>query len=148
MNNLLNLITMPATPALINLGLLALRVGIGILSIFHGAPKIMGGASAWYDLGKMAMSPLGITFFYTFWGFMAAITEFFGGIALVLGIGMRLVNALLVITMIVAAYWHIQKGDGFMVYSFALSLIVVHVALCIIGGDKYSLDYYLHNAGR
>lgn len=139
---------MPATPALINLGLLVLRVGIGILSIFHGAPKIMGGTSAWYDLGKMAMSPLGITFFYTFWGLMAAITEFFGGIALVLGFGMRLVNALLVITMIIAAYWHIQKGDDFMIYSFALSLIVVHVALCIIGGDQYSLDYYLHNAGR
>lgn len=136
---------MPATPALIHFGLLFLRVGIGILSIFHGAPKIMGGVNAWYDLGKMAMSPLGITFFYTFWGFMAAVTEFFGGIALVLGLGMRVVNALLVISMIVAAHWHIQKGDSYMIYSFALTLIVVHTAFFIIGGDHYSLDYYLFN---
>jgi putative oxidoreductase len=148
MNEFLRLITLPTTSTLVHQGLLFLRVGIGILSIFHGAPKIMGGVDKWYQLGHMAMSPLGIHFFYTFWGFMAAFTEFFGGIALILGFCMRPVNSLFVITMIVAAYWHIQKGDPFTVYSFALSLIVVHLAFVIIGGDQYSMDYYLHNAWR
>ena len=66
MNEFLRLLTLPATTPLIHQGLLLLRVGIGILSLFHGGPKIIGGFDKWYQLGQMAMTPLGIHFFYTF----------------------------------------------------------------------------------
>ena len=62
-----------------HIGLLVLRIGIGCMFILHGAPKLFGGAEKWTQIG-MAMASLGIGFIPAFWGFMAAISEFFGGV--------------------------------------------------------------------
>ena len=35
---------------LVNTGLLVLRVGIGIIFIIHGMPKLMGGIEGWTQL--------------------------------------------------------------------------------------------------
>ena len=69
-------------------GLLILRIGLGIMFILHGLPKMMGGPEQWAGLG-MAMGNLGITFAPAFWGFMAAFAELVGGICLLLGIMLR-----------------------------------------------------------
>jgi putative oxidoreductase len=120
--------------------LVFLRVGIGLLTIPHGYPKLMGD---WEQLGITFMFPLGITFLPVIWGFLGAVIEFFGGIALVLGLGTRIASAFLAAMMIVATAWHVVKGDSFMAYSFPLSLFVVFVALAMIGSVGYSLDNYL-----
>lgn len=143
MKYLLDLLVGPATPAMVQLALAFMRVSLGVLMVVHGIPKL-GGMAAWHNLAKTFMFPLGISFWPLFWGFFAAYTEFFGGIMFMLGFGTRVASLFFIIAMIVAAAWHIKKGDPFMVYSHALALIVVFVGFLIIGSGSYSIDEYVH----
>ena len=126
--------------ALVNAGLLVLRIGIGIIFIIHGIPKLMGGVETWTQLGS-TMSMVGISFAPAFWGFMAAAAEAIGGLFIILGFLHRSVALMLVFTMIVAVLMHVMSGDPFGVYSNALKGLVVFVALTITGPGKYSIDY-------
>ena len=126
--------------ALVNAGLLVLRIGIGIIFIFHGFPKLMGGVEPWTQLGS-TMSVMGITFAPAFWGFMAAATEVGGGLFIIFGLLHRLVALMLIFTMVVALLVHVSAGDPFAVYSNALKALVVFVAFAISGPGVYSLDY-------
>ena len=122
-----------------NTGLLLLRIGIGIMFMLHGYPKITGGVKKWDSLGGN-MATLGLDFFPAFWGFMAAFSEFFGGLLLVLGLFFRPVNLLLFITMLVAVAKHVSAGDGFNGYSHAAESGILFLSLLLIGPGKYSLD--------
>lgn len=122
-----------------NIGLLILRMGIGAMFVFHGAPKMLGGPAKWEGLGK-AVGIFGISFAPTFWGFMAAVAEFFGGFALILGLFTREFSALLVITMAVAAGFHFNRGEGLFGASHAVELGILFFSLIFIGPGKYSLD--------
>ncbi len=135
----------PASPFLIESALCFLRVSMGILSIGHGYPKLMGGMQSWKSLG-MLIQNVGFTFWPTIWGFLGASIEFFGGILLIIGLGTRFASLCLVLMMVVAAAFHIQKGDSFQVYSFSISLMTVFITFLLVGGGKYSLDYYLINS--
>ena len=123
----------------LHIGLLILRIGIGISIFFHGLPKIMGGPERWEMLGG-TMSNLGITFAPTFWGFMAAFAETVGGVLFALGLFFRPAAFLLISTMIVALAMHFSQGDDFMKYGHALDLLIVFVAAFFTGPGKYSLD--------
>ncbi len=125
----------------IDLGLLILRLGVGVMLIYHGFPKIMGGPQVWDGLGK-AMGVFGITFLPKFWGFMAAFAECFGGVALILGVLTAPFCILLVIDMIVASAMHISKGEGLMVASHAIELGIVFLALIFIGPGKYKIGKF------
>ena len=81
---------MRSRDTLVNAGLLVLRIGIGLIFIIHGVPKLMGGVELWTQLGS-TMSIVGISFAPAFWGFMAAITEVAGGLFIILGLLHRLV---------------------------------------------------------
>jgi len=59
-------------------GLLILRIGIGGMFIFHGAPKMFGWPERWERIGA-SMASVGIKFVPVFWGFMASFSEFIGG---------------------------------------------------------------------
>ena len=125
-------------------GLLILRIGLGLMFVFHGAPKLFGSAEigsveTWRQIG-MAMSSLGIGFMPAFWGFMAAISEFFGGICLILGIVFRPACILLTITMLVAAISHLGRGEGLSGAAHAIEAGIVFLSLILIGAGKYSLD--------
>ncbi len=120
-------------------GLLILRIGLGIMYIFHGAPKMFGGPEKWGKLGT-AMGTFGIDFLSVFWGFMAAFSEFFGGILLISGLFFRPACILLTITMIVAAGFHIGRGDGLLGASHAIENGIVLLSLILIGPGKISLD--------
>lgn len=122
-----------------DIGLLILRVGIGIMFLYHGAPKLFGGPEKWEKLG-MAMKYVGIDFAPVFWGFMAAFSEFFGGICIILGLFFRPACILLTITMAVAAAMHLGKGEGLKVASHAIEDGIVFLSLIFIGPGKYSID--------
>jgi putative oxidoreductase len=107
--------------------------------MFHGAPKMFGGPEKWHMLGT-AMGNFGIDFLPGFWGFMAAFSEFFGGILLILGLFFRPACLLMAITMIVAAGHHLGRGDGLMGASHAIESGIVLLSLILIGPGKISLD--------
>lgn len=122
-----------------NLGLLILRVGLGIMFILHGYPKVFGGPEEWEQVGQV-MQYFGIETAPMFFGFMAGIAEFFGGIFLLLGLYFTPSLILLTIVMFVAAVSHIQGGDGFASISHAIELGIVFISLLFIGPGKHSLD--------
>jgi putative oxidoreductase len=143
MKKLLYYLTAQPSSWFVQLVLCGLRMCIGILTVGHGLPKILGGIETWHQLGTF-MVPLGIHFLPTVWGFAAACTEFFGGIALILGLKTRLVSALLTFMMFVATMWHLSNGDPYKAYSFPLTLIVIFITFMLIGGGPLSIDHCIH----
>lgn len=122
-----------------DLGLLILRIGLGVMFLWHGAPKLAGGPEKWEKIGT-AMASTGINAIPIFWGFMASFAEFFGGICLILGVMFRPACTLLTITMAVAAAMHLGKGDGLKGASHAIEDGIVFLSLLLIGPGKYSID--------
>lgn len=125
---------------------LALRVPAGIIFAAHGAQKLFGwfggygleGTGQWMD--SIGLSP----------GYLMALVagsaEFFGGLALIVGLLVRPAAASLAVAMLVAIFSvHIDKGlfmdkNG---YEFALALLSISVALVISGAGRGSVDHTL-----
>lgn len=126
-------------PASGNFGLLLLRLGLGAMFIWHGYGKITGGPELWIKIGQ-ATSAVGIHFAPKFFGFMATLSEFGGGICLVLGFLMRPACLMMAITMTVAASMHLTHGDGLAVASHAIEVGIVFYSLILIGPGRLSLD--------
>lgn len=120
-----------------NIGILILRLGLGIAFIFHGYPKLFGGPETWTDVG-MAVQFLGIDFAPMFFGFLAAVTEFFGGIFLIGGIFYRPVIIMLTITMLVAMASKISEGAGYPEIAHPMKMAIVFIGMIFIGPGKYS----------
>ena len=119
-----------------DLGLLILRVGIGASFMVHGFPKLLGGPEKWAKLGK-AMEVFGVDFAPAFWGFMAAFSEFGGGLLLALGLAFRPACLLLLSTMVVASAMHLDRGDGFGKASHAIEAAILFLSLLMIGPGKH-----------
>ena len=130
-----------------DIGLLILRVGIGIMFVLHGLPKLISGPETWTMLGG-SMKALGLGFAPTAWGFMAALSEFAGGILLTLGFFTRPACFFLLATMIVATMMHIGKGDPFLKYSHAMESGILFLSLILIGPGRYSLDGQIYTSRK
>jgi putative oxidoreductase len=124
-------------------GPLALRIPVGIIFAAHGAQKLFG-AFGGYGLEGTGqfMDSLGLTPGYLM-ALLAGSAEFFGGLALLVGLLVRPSAAALAFAMLVAIFSaHIDKGlfmanNG---YEFALALLAVSVSLLISGGGRLSID--------
>ena len=71
---------------------------------------------------------------------MAAVAESVGGLLFALGLLFRPAAVMLAGTMTVALSTHLAAGDGVMVFSHALELLIVFGASIFTGAGKYSLD--------
>ena len=105
--------------------------------------KIAGGPERWERIGG-TMGNLGISFLPAFWGFMAAFSEFFCSIFLILGILFRPAALFLAFTMFVAALNHLNLPPdspraGFSGASHAIELMVVYIALLYLGSGKFTV---------
>ena len=128
------------------LAALILRVPVGIILIAHGAQKLFGwfGGYGLEGTGQW-MASIGLEPGYLM-ALMAGSAEFFGGIALVLGLLTRPAALVVAFTMVVAIITtHLSNGlfmsnNG---YEYALTLLAASLALMIQGGGSLSADKQL-----
>jgi putative oxidoreductase len=121
-----------------DLGILIFRVGIGVMFLFHGFPKISGGVEKWAALGE-SMSHLGISFAPAFWGFCAALAECGGGLLLITGMLFRPAISALLFTMGVAAWMKYSTGGSFKDFAWPLEMAIIMLSFLFIGPGKYTL---------
>ncbi|KVV02633.1 MULTISPECIES: DoxX family protein [Pseudomonas] len=124
-------------------GLTVLRIFVGIIFAAHGSQKLFG----WFGGGGLAgtaqwMESIGLAP-GTLMALLSGGTEFFGGLALIIGLLARPAALGLSFTLLVAIFTvHISNGlfmanNG---YEFALALLGGTLAVLIEGAGKASLD--------
>lgn len=124
-------------------GPLALRLPIGLILAAHGAQKLFGwfGGYGLEGTGQF-MTSLGLEPGFLM-ALMAGSAEFFGGLALVVGLLVRPAAAVVAVTMLVAIF-SVHIGNGLFManngYEYALTLLAVAVALLVSGAGKASVD--------
>jgi putative oxidoreductase len=123
-----------------NIGKLILRIGIGLMLIYHGVPKLMGGPEKWEAVGQAAQY-IGIDSIPVFFGFMSALAETFGGLFLILGLYFLPTILIILANFLVAICFHFGSGDGFAGATEAIELFIVFLALLFMGPGRYSIDY-------
>jgi putative oxidoreductase len=124
-------------------GAFALRVPVGIIFAAHGAQKLFGwfggyglqGTAGWMESIGLAPGVL--------MALLAGSAEFFGGLALVLGLFTRPAAFALSIAMLVAIF-SVHFANGLFMsnngYEFGLALLAASVSLLLSGAGKASVD--------
>lgn len=131
---------------MMDLGLLIIRLVIGILFIGHGAQKLFGwfgghglkGTGGWFE--SIGMKP-GVMM-----ALFAGLAELIGGILFTLGFLTPLAALMIAGTMIMAivkvhgpnGLWATSNG-----YEYNLTLLSVAIGIALIGPGRYALDFFL-----
>jgi uncharacterized membrane protein YphA (DoxX/SURF4 family) len=122
----------------VEIGSFILRVVLGITFFIHGLSKFQGGienTAGWF-------ASIGLP---SFLAYLVAAIELAGGIALIIGLGTRIVAALLAIIML-GAILKVKLGAGFLGngqgggYELDLVLMAISVFLALNGSFLLSLD--------
>ena len=131
---------------MINLGLLIIRLVIGVLFIGHGAQKLFGwfggyglkGTGGWMEsIGIKPGVPM---------AFLAGMTELLGGLLFAAGLLTPLAGIMIAGTMVMAiskvhganGLWATENG-----YEYNLTIIAVVIGIAIAGPGQYALDAFL-----
>jgi putative oxidoreductase len=125
------------------LGLLILRLGIGLIIAAHGAQKLFGwwggpGMTKWaQSVQRLRIRPAQP------WAWVAALSEFGGGVLLALGL-LSPLGSLAILGAMLVAIGTVHLSKGFWAskggYEFNLALITGAAALAFTGPGTYSLD--------
>ena len=139
----------PMMPKSASVGFLFLRIVVGVAFIFHGYPKIVH-PTAWMGSHSLLMPTTGEALFVAppWLQATAAGVEFFGGIALVVGLLTRFAGLALAIDMLVACLFsELPRGTPFVGSGHTLELNLVYLAVGILmlltGPGAISLDAVL-----
>ncbi|WP_437592983.1 DoxX family protein [Sorangium sp. So ce1000] len=122
-------------PFAASIGLLALRVVIGAAFMFHGWGKIQH-PFGWMPPGAPVPG---------FLQALAALSEFGGGLAWILGLLTPLASLGIASTMLVAVAMHVSQGDPFFsmgghAYESAAVYLGISLALLLVGPGRLSVD--------
>lgn len=129
-----------------NLGLLILRVVVGLTMAGHGAQKVFGwwggpGIAGWtQSVTRLRIRPAAP------WAWIAALSELGGGLLFALGLLSPLGSMAIAGTMLVAiatVHWANGFWAGKRGYEFNLALLASAVAIALAGPGAYSLDQAL-----
>jgi putative oxidoreductase len=124
-----------------DLGLLLLRLGVGIGFIyFHGWDKLTGGPERWTAVGS-AVGYLGINFRHDIFGFVAAFAESVGALLIAIGFLFRPAAVLLFLTMALAVTQHLATGEGTPAHAFKNAWLFL--GLLLVGPGGFSLDAWI-----
>lgn len=131
---------------MLDLGLLIIRLVVGLLFIGHGAQKLFGwfggyglkGTGGWFE--SIGMKP-GVTM-----AFLAGLAELIGGLLFALGLFTALAGILIAGTMAMAivkvhapnGLWAAANG-----YEYNLTLLAVAIGVALIGPGQYALDKFI-----
>lgn len=131
---------------MMDVGLLLIRLVVGLLFVGHGAQKLFGwfggyglkGTGGWFD--SIGMKP-GVAL-----ALLAGLAEFVGGLLFVLGFLTPVAGILLAVTMLMAivkvhaanGLWSTANG-----YEYNLTLIAVTVGIALIGPGAFAIDALL-----
>jgi len=131
---------------MINIGLLIIRLVIGLLFVGHGAQKLFGwfggyglkGTGGWFE--SIGMKP-GVTM-----ALFAGLAELIGGVLFALGLLTPLAGIMIAGTMVMAiikvhapnGIWATSNG-----YEYNLTLLAVAIGIALIGPGQYALDTFL-----
>ena len=133
-----------------DLGLIILRLALGIIFIAHGGQKRFGlwGGDGWAGTLAGWEKGLGIP---PWLSAIAIVTEFFGGIAVIVGVLTRLAALGLAVTMVVAMVKvHLQNGffnkNGGI--EFNVALLAMSLALFLIGAGSWAADRRIFQRGK
>jgi putative oxidoreductase len=114
---------------------LVMRLTVGAILIAHGYKKVFSGFHHHMD----TVASLGLP---AWMAYLSAGTEFFGGIALVLGLFTRFFSLAVLIEMIVAIWKvHLKNGlTGQGGYEFPLAIGTIALALLCFGGGPWGFS--------
>jgi putative oxidoreductase len=131
-----------------DLGLLILRVGLAVVMISHGLPKLnanspMKGIPGVTGFLKQLNVPMP-----TFFAWVLALLETVGAVLLIIGLGTRILAVGYVIDMLVAIWlvkMRMMKApfSGQNGWDFEFSLLIIALALIFTGSGRYGVDLSL-----
>ena len=121
---------------------LVMRVALGAIMIAHGYHKVWGG----FHQHMGFVGSLGLP---AWLAYLSAGTEFFGGMALLLGVVTRFFAAAIMIEMAVVI-WKVHFRNGLMGaggYEFPLAVGVIALALVCFGGGPWAFNFGKTSSG-
>jgi putative oxidoreductase len=142
---------MSSNPWRTDVACLVLRVTLGVVFIPHGYAKVFGAGGVAKFASSLPSYGIPIAL-----GYIAAYSEFAGGILLILGLLTRIDALLLAGTMFVAAFvvqlpdaLHDPDAAGSRIFAairameLPLSVLAAMIALILLGAGRYSIDYLI-----
>lgn len=132
---------------MVSLGLLLIRLVVGLTFAGHGTQKLFGWFGGYGPKGTGGwMESIGIKP-GVFMAVLAGLGELVGGLLFAAGLLTPIGAALIIVTMLVAivtvhgknGYWVTSNG-----FEYNLILIAIALGIALIGAGSYSLDAYLN----
>jgi putative oxidoreductase len=121
-------------PVSIDGAIFLIRLWLGAMMIYHGFQKLFFNMSGFIDYLAKANYP-----FPTVLAYLAAGSEFFGGLLIVAGFLTQYAAALVLITMLVAGF--VAHGsDPFAKKELPLTYALISLSLMLSGSGKWSVE--------
>lgn len=128
-----------------DLGLLIIRLVVGLTFVGHGAQKLFGwfGGPGPIKFGEW-LGTIGITTGGKTWAILAGLFEFIGGLLFSAG-ELTWLGAILIIIVMIDAIFTVHGKNGFWLtnggYEYNLILIAIVLGVALIGPGDYVLIY-------